>query len=81
LGEKFTTVTDSNYGPVTRAPFAKVVAAVRGIGKNLNTYKSTGGTKVKVRLTTVVIGSGGELQVTAEEAAMARYEVKKAMRK
>jgi hypothetical protein len=29
----------------------------------------------------VVIGSGGELQVTAEEAAMARYEVKKAMRK
>lgn len=77
----FTTVTDANYGPVTRAPFAKVVAAIGGVGKNLGVDKSTGGTKVKVRPTTVVIGSEGELQVTAEEAAMARQEVKKAMRK
>ncbi|KAF8533522.1 mitochondrial ribosomal protein L37-domain-containing protein [Trichophaea hybrida] len=77
----FATVSNADYGPATRTPFSKVVAAVGGVGKNLGADKSTGGTKVKVRPTTVAIGSEGELQVTAEEAALARLELKKAMRK
>jgi hypothetical protein len=36
--------------------------------------------KVKVLPSTVAIGSGAELQVTADEAAKARMEIRKALR-
>jgi hypothetical protein len=55
------------------APITKTVAAVGGVVNKLG--------KVKVAPSTVTIGAGAELQVTAEDAAKARQEVRKALRK
>ena len=77
----FATVTDAKYGPATSAPITRVVAAVGGVGEGLSSEIGRRGQKIKLRQTTVAIGSEGQLQVTQEQAAQARQELKKEMRK
>lgn len=77
----FATVSNAAYGPATRAAITRTVAAVGGIGSEI-TEKVTGkGQKLSVKATTVEIGRDAAVQVTTMDAANARIEVKKAMRK
>lgn len=74
----FATIMDPMYGgPTTPAPITRTVAAVGGVTAKLGLGKS----KLKVVPTTVTIGSEGDAQVTVVEAAMARQEMRKALRK
>jgi hypothetical protein len=66
------TVTDPAHGPAKVAPFTKTVSAVGSVVKKLG--------KVKVAPSTITIGGNAELQITAEDAAKARQEVRKALR-
>lgn len=74
----FATVLDPMHGgPTTPAPITRTVAAVGGVTARLGTGK----TKLKVVPTTVTIGGKGDVQVSVVEAATARQEIKKALRK
>ncbi|KAI5796431.1 mitochondrial ribosomal protein L37-domain-containing protein [Geopyxis carbonaria] len=80
----FTTVSDGRHGPSAVAPIKRVVAAIGGVGHGLASETPAGakaGLMGRKRPTTVEVGHGAEAQVTAELAAAARGEVKKAMRK
>lgn len=77
----FATVTDSKYGPATSAPITRVVAAIGGVGEGLGSEIVSRGQKIKLRQTTVAIGSEGQLQVTQGQAAQARRVLKQEMRK
>ncbi|KAA8894049.1 mitochondrial ribosomal protein L37-domain-containing protein [Sphaerosporella brunnea] len=68
----FATVTNPAYGPDVVAPLTRTVAATGSVVSKLG--------KVKVVPSTVAIGNEGDLQVTPDEAAKARMEVRKALR-
>ncbi|KAI5857816.1 mitochondrial ribosomal protein L37-domain-containing protein [Tricharina praecox] len=74
----FTTIMDPLHGgPAAPSPLTRTVAAVGGVTARLGAGK----TKLKIVPTTVTIGGEGNFQVTGVEAAMARQEIKKALRK
>lgn len=73
----FATVSNPKYGPSTVAPLRKVVATVGNVWQQ---PAAKSGMKGKTKPTTVEIGGDAEIQVTEKEAALARAEVKKAMR-
>ncbi|KAI5819339.1 mitochondrial ribosomal protein L37-domain-containing protein [Pyronema omphalodes] len=69
----FATVTNTAYEPAVTTPLTKTVATIGPVGDALDK-------KTKAKPALVSIGAGGDVQVTAEEAAFARAEVKKALR-
>ncbi|KAI5782216.1 mitochondrial ribosomal protein L37-domain-containing protein [Pyronema domesticum] len=70
----FATITNTAFEPAVTTPLTKTVSTVGPVGDSL------GDKKAKTKPAFVSIGAGGAVQVTAEEAASARAEVKRALR-